>query len=126
MALIKFTPDTVGRPKKMARLRIVRRGPVTLSKSLAETLGVAPGDGVTVLYDDVAKEWYICKDAGGFTLRDSGKDLGLLMFNNSVFAGKILDALKLDKNSYQITVAGVPTEVEGNQCFALLTSSARD
>jgi hypothetical protein len=111
MELTVFNKQNSGFLKKSTpKLGIGKNGMFRIGLAAGDLLGLKEGGGVS-LAKDADDNWYIFKDAEGFTLRtDSG---GALTFNSSSVARQI-------GRTGTFLIGGVPTKVGKVQYWGIL------
>lgn len=113
-------------------IRFNKAGACTISQAAVIELGLQSGDKIAIFQDqDTPEDWYMMVgDAGGFPLRDTGKDSKALAFNSAIMAKTIMDAFGMvDNKSVSFKLATEPTHVEtqawgGVKLYAIITASA--
>ena len=128
MKLKSFNPGNT-RTIRMGKptIRFAKQGQILLSSTLVQKIGLTENDSIEFIQDEEnLGDWYLvkAKPEQGFQLRSYKKSNGLLA--NS--AGMVLSFLesigKKNAKSVGCLVATEPTEVEGLELYAIITSSA--
>jgi len=98
----------------------IRNGSFRLNRACCDLLGVEAGEGVEMIHDEKAGEWYLTKGGeDGFTLGATGNSA--LQFGSILMEQAMSGFLPEPEGStVKLNLAKVPTKVEGAQCFAIL------
>lgn len=87
MGLKVFNIDNAYLTKSIghSHIRISAKSGIVISQAAVISIGLTKGDKISIAQDeDDPRKWYLYKDElKGFTLRDSGKKCGSLVFNSS-------------------------------------------
>lgn len=118
---------TPARTSKAPCVRVSKNGTIIFNSALCELVGLKKGNGVEFLQDaERLKDWYfvVSNAPQAFVLRPNTSQAGLIVSSSSV-TKNIFSACGVEVNSVAFFVATQPTIEEGEQFWAILTSSAK-
>lgn len=112
--------------RQHAYIRINRIGQVHLSAGLVAALGLQRGDTVA-LADDASGNYFICRTAAGFELKQNRTAGAALHFNCRAIVRKLQDHYKLSSQalSHQLHVDTTPRDPQESPLFYPITKSRR-
>ncbi len=98
----------------------LRDGCFRINRILCDMMDIKAGDGVEILHDEEAGEWYIAKsDNDGFNLIQTGGNA--LQFGSRLMQQKMHGYLPPAQGStISLPVAKMANTLEGMECFAIL------
>lgn len=131
MKLAVYDSTTQSSRFKSPSIRITKAGVIYLNIPALELMHLSENDTVSFANDeDSPKDWFIFRDAKGMkiTRKSGSKDnkVASLGIANQNLCRKIRDTLKLaDDKNYSFLLAGQPTNDNGHNLWAILTSSVK-
>ncbi len=110
----------IGKPT----IRFAKQGQITLSTEAVRKMNIKPGDKIEFIQDEEKpKDWYLKKSKIGFSTRKySGSD-ALICNASTICRLFMISVEKEGALSVGCFVATVPTSIEGEEMYAILTKS---